>query len=118
MTDAAFEVWASHRKTRFKHQSDGGERAIVTLSHPTLVYDLLVGIANRLAPPGKSRRRLARKLNCTAAMVPDALVCSATVYALGGGGGLIILLYSGGFDCGLRPVKVNRKEPSSAWLVS
>lgn len=58
-----------------------------------MVYDLLVGIANRLAPPGKSRRRMARKLNCAASMVPDALVCYATVYALGG---LIILLYLGG----------------------
>ena len=70
-----------------------GERAVVALSRPTLVYDLLVGVANRLAPPGKSRRRLARKLNCTASMVPDALVCSATIYALGG---LMILLYLGG----------------------
>ena len=70
-----------------------GGRAIVALSRPTLVYDLLVGIANRIAPPGKSRRRLARKLNCAASMVPDALVCYATIYALGG---LIILLYLGG----------------------
>ena len=70
-----------------------GRRAIVALSRPTVVYDLLVGIANRLAPPGKSRRRMARKLNCAASMVPDALVCYATVYALGG---LIILLYLGG----------------------
>ena len=67
-----------------------GGRAIVALSRPTRVYDLLVGIANRLAPPGKSRRRLARKFNCSAAMVPDALVCYTTIYALGG---LIILLY-------------------------
>ena len=39
------------------------------------------------------RRRLARKLNCAASMVPDALVCYATIYALGG---LMILLYLGG----------------------
>ncbi len=70
-----------------------GGRAIVVLSRPTLVYDLLVGIANRLAPPGKSRRRLARKLHCTASMVPDALVRYGTVYALGG---LMVLLYLGG----------------------
>jgi hypothetical protein len=70
-----------------------GGRAIIALSRPTLVYDLLVGIANRLAPPGKSRRRLARKLNCAASMVPDALVCYATIYALVG---LMILLYLGG----------------------
>ena len=88
---------------------------MVALSCPTLVYDLLVRVANRLAPPGKSRRRLARKLNCTASMVPDALVCYATIYALGG---LIILLYLAGFDYGLRRLKMNRKEPSSALLVS
>ena len=70
-----------------------GGRAIVALSRPTVVYDLLVRIANRLAPPGKSRRKLARKLNCAASIVPDALVCHATIYALGG---LIILLYLGG----------------------
>ena len=66
-----------------------GERAVVALSRPTLVYDLLVGVANRLAPPGKSRRRLARKLNCAASMVPDALVCYVAIYALVG---LIVLL--------------------------
>ena len=65
------------------------EWAIVALSRPTLVYDLLLGIANRLAPPGKSRRSVARKLNCAASMVPDALVCYAAIYALVG---LIILL--------------------------
>ena len=70
-----------------------GCRTINAVALLTVVYDLLVGIANRLAPPGKSRRRLARKLNCTASMVPDALVCSATIYALGG---LMILLYLGG----------------------
>lgn len=69
-----------------------GGRAIVALSRPTLVYDLLVGIASRLASPGKSRRRL-RKLNCAASIVPDALVRYGTIYALGG---LIILLYLGG----------------------
>ncbi|MGO8928290.1 MAG: hypothetical protein ACLQU3_15585 [Limisphaerales bacterium] len=36
------------------------------------------------------RRRLARKLKCTASMVPDALLCYATIYALAG---LMILLY-------------------------
>jgi hypothetical protein len=69
-----------------------GGRAIVALSRPTLVYDLLVGIANRFAPPGKSRRKMARKLNCPASRVPDALVCYGTIYALGG---LITLLYLG-----------------------
>jgi hypothetical protein len=67
-----------------------GGKAVVALSRPTLIYDLLVGIANRLAPPGKSRRRMARKLNCAASMVPDAFVCYATIYALVG---LMILLY-------------------------
>lgn len=64
-------------------------RGIVALSRPSLAYDILVSIANRFAPPGSSRRRLARKLNCDAAMVPDALVCYAAIYALVG---LIILL--------------------------
>ncbi len=63
------------------------------MSGPTLLYGLLVGIAGWFAPPGKSRRRLARKLNCDAAMVPDALLRYAIVYALGG---LIILLYLAG----------------------
>jgi hypothetical protein len=48
-----------------------------------------VTIAGRFAPPGKPRRRLARKFNCDVAMVPDALVCYAAIYALSG---LIVLL--------------------------
>ena len=58
-----------------------------------MLYGVLVGIAGWFAPPGKSRRRLARKLNCDAAMVPDALLRYAIVYALAG---LIGLLYLGG----------------------
>ncbi|HWV99961.1 MAG TPA: hypothetical protein VNZ64_09740 [Candidatus Acidoferrum sp.] len=59
------------------------------MAHPTLVYDLLLGIASRLAPQGKSRRRMARKLNCDTSIVPDILICQASIYALVG---LIVLL--------------------------
>jgi hypothetical protein len=54
-----------------------------------LIYDLLVRIAGRCAPSGKSRRRLARKLKCAPSMVPDALVCYAAIYGLVG---VIVLL--------------------------
>ena len=68
-------------------------RAIVTLIGPALLYGVLVGIAGWFAPSGKSRCRLARKLNCDAAMVPDALLRYAMVDALAG---LISLLYLAG----------------------
>jgi len=72
-------------------------RAIIALSGPALLYGVLVGIAGWFAPPGKSRRRLARKLHCDAAMVPDALLRYAMVYALAG---LISLLYLAGLIVG------------------
>lgn len=66
-----------------------GDKAIVALGRPTLVYDILLSVASRFAPPGKSRRRLARKFNCAASMVPQALLYYTAIYALTG---LIALL--------------------------
>ncbi len=66
----------------------GGGRAIVALG-PTVVYDVLVNVAARCSPPGKSRRKLARRLNCDTAAVPDALVIYAAIYGLAG---VIVLL--------------------------
>ncbi len=54
-----------------------------------MLYQVLVGTADRFIRPGKLRRRLARRLNCAVSMVPDALVCYAAIYSLLG---LIILL--------------------------
>ncbi len=61
----------------------------MALRCPALVYDLLVSLASWLIPPGKSRRRLARKFGCETALVADTLVCYATIYGLAG---VIILL--------------------------
>jgi hypothetical protein len=57
-------------------------RAIVALACLILIYDFFVAIACRLVPPGKARRRLARKLGCETLMVPHALVCYAAIYQL------------------------------------
>jgi len=66
-----------------------GGRAIISLSRPTLLYDILLDIASRCAPSGQSRRKLARKLRCNASTLPDTLVCYAAIYTLAG---LIVLL--------------------------
>ncbi len=61
----------------------------MSLSRPTVFYDMLLGIAGLFAPPGKTRRRLARRFHCEAAMVPDMIVWRTAIYALTG---LIALL--------------------------
>jgi hypothetical protein len=65
-------------------------RAVAALGRPYLLYEFLAQIAARLAPPGKVRRRLARRFQCGAAMVPDVLVHYAAIYTLLA---LIILLF-------------------------
>jgi len=79
------------RENSLHHAVRWGGRAIIALG---LVYDILVGITSWFAPPGKSRRRLARKFKCQASMVPHALVCYTAIYMLAG---LIILLCLCGF---------------------
>jgi len=49
----------------------------------------MVGIVGWFAPPGKTRRSLARRFGCDASMVPDIILCRAAIYALVG---LIVLL--------------------------
>ncbi len=71
-----------HSERTFRAASAWADRALAALSSPALVYDLMVEIATRLVPPGPSRRRLAKKLNCEATMVPEALVCYAAIYML------------------------------------
>jgi len=59
------------------------------LGRPTLVCDILLETVARLALSAKTRRRLARKFNCKASMVPEVLLCYAAIYVAVG---LIILL--------------------------
>jgi len=64
-------------------------RAMNALGHATLFCGVSLWIANRLAPPGKARCRLARKFECQGSMVPHVIVCYTAIYMLKG---LIILL--------------------------
>lgn len=59
-----------------------GGKALNAVNFLALVYDRLVTIASVVVPPGTTRRKVAKRLQCEARSVPDALVHYAAIYGL------------------------------------